>query len=177
MSVNLEALKVEFSAWSSDRLRTEFANGLRITVDHLVRMAAMLHELERRGESVTGAPTRILTLLRRISRGELLPEVVVQFAGTPTVLSKIGTLPPERQRMMLDDEEKRKEFVYKHRADSKNRNTEGPVNPLVNAAELATPRDLAEMIVEMIGHNRQPDKVWAVLAEHFQATGRTKASA
>ena len=163
MNDKFTVAKMEVVQWTTDRLREEFASGLRVTVDHLVRMAAILHELERRGVGVTGVPSRILSLLRRIASGKLLPETVVQFAGTPSVLAVVGRLPPERQRKMIEDDDERKDYVY----GCRNRKAEDEeAGPFVGAAALATPKDLADTIAEMIRRNPQPAMVWELLAAH-----------
>jgi hypothetical protein len=166
MNDKQNAIRTQIQALTTEQLRREFTEGLRLSSDHLTRLALVLEELERRGDSVTGASAGLLNLLRRIARGELLAETVVRFAGSPQVMASVGKLPVVDQQAILADEKRQAELLRPRPAKShskgERRQDIESKNPLM-AAELATSKDLAEMIAEMISRHPDPSQVWSAL--------------
>jgi hypothetical protein len=179
----------EIRALTTPQLREEFAAGIRVSVQHLVRTALVLQELESRGERVDGADEGLLDLLRRIATGRLLPQIIVRFAGSPQALERAARLAPDEQRAVLADPARQEEMTRRRRrraddGDGKpvrpratGRHPEGEDlrNPLM-AAEVATPKDLAELIVAMIRRSPEAEAVWR-LVRGDPALRRLEASA
>jgi hypothetical protein len=90
------------SAMTTEELREELARGLRLTADSLLRLAIIVKTLEERGEDLSGLRIGLLHHLRRIACGQVLPEIVVRYAGMPSLISVIGSLPLPDQRKLAD---------------------------------------------------------------------------
>lgn len=88
------------AAMDTPALRAELASALGLTARHLLYLAAVWAELERRGEDLSDLRTGIGAYLPLIAAGAVLPETVVRFAGQPTVLRSVSALPPEEQRRL-----------------------------------------------------------------------------
>lgn len=85
-------------------LKEELAKSMRITGEHLLRMAAIVRILEDRGEDLRDIRYGIVGYLRRIACGQVLPEVVAKFQGAPMLLSRISHLPlPDQHRIVKCD--------------------------------------------------------------------------
>jgi hypothetical protein len=175
-------MTTDVSKMSTADLRKEFADGLRLNAERLQRMAAVLVELEKRGERIDG-PASLLTMLRRIAAGELLAEVVTRFAGAPKTASRLGKCPVAQQRRLLNDEKALAAFMQNQQATShatrfgkgkrrpsdddeeeESNDTDKKLkeSPLKSAAH-ATVKDLAALIADMIQAHPHPDQVWAQL--------------
>lgn len=157
----------EVEKMPTPKLREEFARGLQVTAERLTWLAVALHELEvARGEKVEGVPEALLTLLRRIAGGELLPEVVVRFAGTPKTMARVGKLPVDEQEAVVSGEKPPPEPPPRKPAklheSGQTREAIEDKNYLA-MAERATVKDLAEMIAELIARHPQPKDVWRLL--------------
>jgi hypothetical protein len=83
-------------------LRAALGDALRLTVRHLVYVAAIWKELEHRGEDLTPLRQGIGAYLPAIASGEVLAETVVNFAGRPGLLRTVAALPPAEQRAIAD---------------------------------------------------------------------------
>src|SRR5258708_38033991 len=153
---------------STDRLKQEFANGLHVTREHLLRMAAILTELDNRGAQVDG-DKHLLKMLRRIGKGELLVDVVVRFAGRPYILSRVGVLPADKQEEVLAKDNKEVDEMYTTRPHKNSDPAKGYSNPnghgddgrpvvasLKEMALAGTPADVAEMCLELIENSEDP---------------------
>lgn len=81
-------------------LRAELAASLGVTARHLVHLAAVWAELERRGEDLSDLRTGIGVYLPAIAAGTVAPEAVVAFAGQPTLLRAVTSLPPDEQKRL-----------------------------------------------------------------------------
>jgi hypothetical protein len=93
-------IDLSFADISTDALKQELAEGLRLTAGHLRRMACIVAELETRGVDLTDLKIGLLGYLRRIAAGQVLPEVVVRFAEHPLLIQRIATLPlPDQERL------------------------------------------------------------------------------
>jgi len=155
----IELMKKELESYSVSELKTELSHCFDLTKEYLVRTALCLQELEKRGEKVDGIDYSILKILRKIASGEVLPELVIEFADSPKVLSKLIKEPVEKQEEILSDEDKKKEAKkpgrYTPRADRE-------YNPIA-VVKNADARDLADMIVGMIEKHSHPDQVWDLI--------------
>lgn len=87
---------------TTDELRSELANALSLTADHLRYLGAIWGELTRRGEDLSELRAGMGFYLEKIAAGQLLAETVVKYAGQPGVLRRVGMLPIERQRLVVE---------------------------------------------------------------------------
>lgn len=85
-------------------LKARLAECLARTADDLREMAAIVGELEARGEDLDALKLGMIHYLRRIAAGELLPEIVVHFSGNPQVLDLVALLPLSDQRQLVKGE-------------------------------------------------------------------------
>jgi hypothetical protein len=85
---------------STQALREELARSLTLSALHLVRLAAIWSELERRGEDLTDLRSGLAVYLPMIASGRLDAEAVVRFAGNRSLLHQLLTLPIEEQRRL-----------------------------------------------------------------------------
>lgn len=161
MAINQAEIRERLQRTPTEKLREEMSVSLGLTVEHLTRSALILEELESRGETVEGVSPSLLGLLRRIAAGEVLAEAVVRFAATPRTMDRVLSLPPEKQAEILADKEKQREVLRPQKAADRGMAERriAATNPIYAAKE-ASPRDLADMIVEMILAHPRPDAVW-----------------
>lgn len=90
----------QFGALTNEQLKTELASALSSTAQSMIKMAAIVRLLEERGEDLSALRLGMITNLRKIAYGQLVPEAVVRFADFPALLHRIGALPlPEQQRL------------------------------------------------------------------------------
>jgi hypothetical protein len=73
----------DLSVLSTVELRQELIKSLGITADNLVRLAWIVRLLEEKGEDLSDLKLGLLTHLRKIAYGQVLPELVVRFASSP----------------------------------------------------------------------------------------------
>lgn len=143
---------------TADQLRADFEKGLRIAREQLVRLAAILAELEGRGEAVDGN-AHLLKMLRRIASGQLLPEVVVTFADSPATMERVSRLDVDGQRAALADPEGEKKAVRERRKDKPAVSRQPAVGSLAGMVAEALPADVAEMCLEAIRASSDPQAV------------------
>jgi hypothetical protein len=79
-------------------------NCLSLTAKNMMNAAIIVVEMERRGEDVEGLKISLLHHLRKVACGQLLPEIIVRFAGSPLLIGCIGNLPISSQRKIADGE-------------------------------------------------------------------------
>lgn len=87
---------------SSSDLRRELKGLIDLTVANLQRMAALVAELESRGEDLSGLRISLLPSLRLIAAGRTLAEVVMRLADRPMLLQRVAALPITEQKQLLD---------------------------------------------------------------------------
>lgn len=90
----------ELGSMSTQTLRAELARSLTHSARTLARLAAIWRELEKRGEDLSDLRVGLAAYLPLIAAGQLDAEVVVRFAGQPTTLRLMATLPVEEQRRL-----------------------------------------------------------------------------
>lgn len=96
--------ETRLSSASTDELRTELANALKLTARHLLHMAAIWQELERRGEDLSDLRVGLATYLPLIAAETLEAELVVRLAGRRGLLDRYATLPISEQRRLLTND-------------------------------------------------------------------------
>lgn len=90
------------SAMSTRELREELLNGLRVTASCLSRLAMVVKELEGRGDDLSDLKIAMLTYLRLIASGQLLPEAVVRFVQSPRLMAIVASLTIKDQRALSE---------------------------------------------------------------------------
>ena len=85
--------ETDLAALSVASLKEELRSALASTVATLWRLAAIVRELESRGEDLSDLRLGLLSYLRRIGSGQLRPELVVRFACSPLILQRAALLP------------------------------------------------------------------------------------
>jgi hypothetical protein len=95
---------VVLAALSTEELRAELSRSLEVTAAQLVHLAAIVAELERRGENLSDLRLGLLGYLRRINAGQVLPELVVRFQGRPAALQTASLLPIGDQQRLVASE-------------------------------------------------------------------------
>jgi hypothetical protein len=83
----------EFSSMKTLQLKSELAKALSLSALALLRLATIVRILEERGEDLSDLKIGLLGHLRKIAYGQLLPEIVVRFVSTPSMMKKIAELP------------------------------------------------------------------------------------
>ena len=86
------------STLDTPALRAELAEALGLTARHLLYLAAVWVELERRGEDLSDLRRGIAIYLPAIAIGAVLPETIMAFAGQPRLLSTVSRLSVDQQR-------------------------------------------------------------------------------
>lgn len=92
----------ELSALPTAELRGELAKALGLTAANLLRLAVIVSILEDRGEDMAAFKGGFLDILRKIARGDLLPDIVVLFSAEPEKIKRAGALPIEGQREIVE---------------------------------------------------------------------------
>lgn len=89
---------------STEALRERLTRALLRTADDLREMAAIVGELEARGEDLSTLRLGLVDHLRRIAAGQLLPDLVVRLSGFPLLLRHAAVLPlPDQRRLAQGD--------------------------------------------------------------------------
>lgn len=96
----IEPLRAELHSLTTDELRDRLASQLQLTADHMLRTAMIVRELEERGEDLSDLKLGLLPYLRRIAHGQVVPELVVRYAGFPALIQRLANFPlPEQRRI------------------------------------------------------------------------------
>ena len=162
---------------STEDLKREFAEGISIVRDKLLWLAAILGEIELRGQKVSG-DRFLVGLLRKIGRGDLLVDVVVRYAGCPYVLKAVSRLPVAEQEEVLAKSEAdvsnrfRKQRQKLHYQESGGCATKEP--SLLEQAAKGSPGDVAEMVMEIVNKSSDPKAVAQRLIPLLQRIKNTK---
>jgi hypothetical protein len=88
-----------------EELRRELASSMELSAAHLVHLAAIWQELERRGEDLSALRTGMATYLPLIARGELNAHLVVRYAGRTMLLRHLAALPSDAQEKIVKNDE------------------------------------------------------------------------
>jgi hypothetical protein len=103
MANELTEYRLRLPDMTVDQLRAELANHVRLTAEHVARMAVIWTELERRGEDMKALRMGLSRFLPAVAAGKLVPEAVVHLSGNMAALRAIGSLIPEEQRRLLSE--------------------------------------------------------------------------
>ena len=90
------------AAMTIAELRQALTDSLTTTATALIRLALVVQALETKGEDVSELRVPLLTYLRRIATGQLLPGVVARFAENPALVRKVEQLPVTDQERLAD---------------------------------------------------------------------------
>lgn len=101
-TLTTEQLPAELTALDTPTLRRELAQALELSAQHLLRLAAIWAELERRGEDLRELRTGLAVYLPQIAAGTVDAELVVRFAGQRTILNRVAALSITEQRRLLE---------------------------------------------------------------------------
>jgi hypothetical protein len=91
-------------AMSIEDLRQQLASSLELSARHLMHMAAIWAELERRGEDLSSLRTGMAVYLPMIARGDLDAQIVVRYAGKNMLIRHLAGLSRMEQSQLLDNE-------------------------------------------------------------------------
>lgn len=155
----MEAHGLNAKMMTTFELKTEMGKYLCLTVENLMRLAAIVCELERRGEDMSYIRMGLLPILRQIGNGELLPEIVVMYGGQPAVMKQIAKLNIEEQREIVQNrrEPPRLPFRNSSKNGAQRELKESPASTatlrvtLKGIAEKGCPKDIGELAAMMIG--------------------------
>lgn len=168
-----DAVPLAVGSMSTEALEHEFAQGMRLIRDAIVRQAAVLMELERRGRS-PAADRNWLLLLHKVGHGRLLADGVVRFAARPKDMYCFSTMPVEEQERivgMTDTEA----GVYFDTLRQQKRARSGKAPPagrqvgdktaavefIREAVAGGTPQDAADLLYELV---RDADDVMGIVS-------------
>lgn len=90
---------------TSDQLKEELAKGLSLTAKNIVVLAKIVKRLETRGEDLSDLKIGIINYLRKIAQGQLCADVLVRFAGRPSLIDAISRLPMDDQVKLAKGEQ------------------------------------------------------------------------
>ena len=159
-------------------LRAELSTALRLTVRHLIYLAAIWRELESRGEDLSELRSGIGAYVASIAAGRVIPETVVAFADRPATLRRVAALPVAEQRAIasgapVPQSQPRK--VKKAKRAKAARVETGPQVPAFAAmARAGTPGDVVAMCMELVRASANPEEVATRLMRELQQMPRPK---
>jgi len=176
-AADLEQARSVAKVLTNEQLKERFASGLRIVRDRLLELAACLEEMDARKIDVAG-DKHLLTMLRKIYKGELLVDVVVRFAGRPYTFASLKGKPVEEQARIieLDDDEVEEEIrstarpkprIHRSGGESPYGNGDSKHPSLMQMA-MGTPRDVAEMCLDLIRNSTDPEAVAKLILPELQ---------
>lgn len=105
-SNSIDSIKTDVAGWSTPDLKAELAKLLGFSAENLTRLSIIVTELESRGEDLKSIHMGLLPILRQIASGELLPDIVVLYAGQPALLKGISKLHVDEQKRIASGEAK-----------------------------------------------------------------------
>lgn len=91
----------DLAGMTTDYLKQCLAEQMELSAKHLVEMATIWAELERRGEDLSALRTGLTDYLPRIAAGTLDARAVVQLAGNRLLLRHFAMLPLDQQQTIL----------------------------------------------------------------------------
>lgn len=87
---------------TTQALKRRLAHQMELSARHLMDMASIWTELERRGEDLSALRTGLTDYLPKIAAGELDAQAVVMFAGNRQLLRYLCTLPVSQQQHLIE---------------------------------------------------------------------------
>jgi hypothetical protein len=94
----------ELSRMDTESLRTELGRLVGLNAANFQRMAFVIRLLHERGEDLEELRLGVKTYLLKIAYGQMLPEVMEQFAVFPGLLQRVSNLSIPDQQRVLDAE-------------------------------------------------------------------------
>lgn len=172
LSRDIDAL----STMGTADLRAELSRALRLTVEHLVYVAAIWKELESRGQDLSELRRGIGAYVAAIASGAVAPEVVVAFAEQPGTLRKVAALSIDRQKAIaagapIPVVEKR---TQPQRTNAKVVDRGPEVPPLAAMAAAGTPADVVSLCMQLIRASMDPSEVAKRLAVELEQMPQPK---
>ena len=92
----------DLASMSKEQLRAELIRLLGVAASDLMRMGKVVCLLDKMGEDLHGLKIGLVSHLRRIGQGQMLPEVVVMFAGSDAMIRRVGSLPLSDQKKLVE---------------------------------------------------------------------------
>jgi hypothetical protein len=170
-------LTAQLRELSTEQLRQELIDRLGLTAESLLRTACLVAILEERGEDLSGLKIGLLDHLRKIAQGQLLPEIVVRFAGDGRLIRRIAELPiPDQQRILAGEDPKavlqwkKKQHAPQSLTGHRNgrENEEGRTfQRPEEVVKQGGPRDVAQYLFGMVMNHPDPQLVMAQLRNLF----------
>lgn len=102
---------------STEELHQQLAQALSSTAQNLIRMAAIVRELEDRGEDLSQLRLGMTRYLRKIAYGQVSPQVVVRFGEYPLLVDRVAALPTPDQERLCSGEPVRLMLLTEHGTD------------------------------------------------------------
>lgn len=104
-AITREQSLARIKAMDTAELKKEFAGLFILNALQWQHLADIWGELESRGEDMTEFDRgRLKQYLPFIAAGSLMPELVVQFVGQPSILNVVKRLPAREQKRIVDGE-------------------------------------------------------------------------
>lgn len=149
------------SSKNTQDLKSELATLLGFTAQNILRLAVVVNELENRGEELKAIRMGLLPILRKIAAGEIIPDVVVLYAGQPGLLKTVARMTLDKQQDLVTNKITFAELrTQKTPAPKKQRRIDYDENEnkpgLAAIAAKATPRDIAAMAADLIAKCSDP---------------------
>lgn len=120
---------------TTQALKRRLAHQMELSARHLVEMASIWTELERRGEDLSALRTGLTDYLPKIAAGELDAQAAVMFAGNRQLLRYLCTLPVSQQQRLIE---------------------QGSVEIYLPESQQVTPRKLSQLsgreVTQVFGH-------------------------
>lgn len=93
----------EMRGLTKEQMREVFDGAMRLTVDQIRRMAAVVFHWEEQGHELSELNHALLYYLRRVASGQMLPDLLPSGLQCPEMLERISSLPlPDQKRLVRD---------------------------------------------------------------------------
>lgn len=92
----------DLTSFSTEELRQALVQTIEVSALHILRMAFIWRELERRGVDLSDLRTGLFEHLPAIAAGRLDAGLVVRLAGKPSLLRRVQALPITEQRALAE---------------------------------------------------------------------------
>lgn len=104
LQVSIDQHELTLIRQSSDTqwLMSELKECLKITVYHVIKLAAIVRRLEECGCEIE-VDFSLLPYIRKVAYEQVVPELIVSLQGDQQLLSKAASLPIPEQRMIAEN--------------------------------------------------------------------------
>lgn len=86
----------------SDELQRQLHEALRLTVEQVTKMAAIIRVLHERGFDLSELKLGLVKHLQKIAYGRLLPELFVRYQEYPLLVQRLEALGPDDQQRLIE---------------------------------------------------------------------------